>query len=92
MLVRDDLRGVVAAIEVARAIYRLIRFNLLWAFLYNATLIPVAAGALYPLYGIALRPEAAAAAMALSSVSVTLNTLIMGGRLARRLARTQRAG
>ena len=74
ILVRNDLRGVVAAIEAAKTIYRKIKENLLWAFIYNTTLIPVAAGTLYG-YGIALRPEMAAAAMALSSISVTLNAL-----------------
>ncbi|HID40695.1 MAG TPA: copper-translocating P-type ATPase [Pyrodictium sp.] len=81
ILVHNDLRGVVAAIRAARGIYRLIKLNLLWAFLYNATLIPVAAGALYPSHGLMLRPEAAAAAMALSSISVTLNALLLGRRL-----------
>ena len=83
VLVRDDLRGVITAIRAARGIYRLIKLNLLWAFLYNATLIPVAAGALYSSHGVMLRPEAAAAAMALSSISVTLNTLILSKRIIR---------
>ena len=56
-------------------IRRVIRENLAWAFAYNLILLPVAAGALYPRWGILLRPEYAGAAMALSSISVALNSL-----------------
>ena len=52
-------------------------FNLFWAFIYNTLLIPVAAGALYPIMGLILRPEFAGLAMALSSISVTGNALLL---------------
>jgi Cu+-exporting ATPase len=74
-LVGDDLRSVPAAIRLARATLRTIRQNLGWAFGYNILLIPVAAGVLYPLFGIRLNPALAAGAMALSSVSVVANSL-----------------
>ena len=77
VLVKDDLRGVVAAIQVSRAIARKIKFNLFWAFIYNVALIPIAAGVLYPIMGLVLRPELAAIAMALSSISVTGNALTL---------------
>ncbi len=77
ILMRNDLRGVLTAIEVGEAIRRKIKFNLFWAFVYNVALIPVAAGALYPVLGLVLRPELAALAMALSSVSVTGNALLL---------------
>ena len=74
-LVGDDLAGVPAAIRLSRATMRTIRQNLAWAFGYNAILIPVAAGILYPLAGVLLSPALAAGAMALSSVSVVANSL-----------------
>ena len=74
-LVGDDLRSVPAAIRLSRATMRIIRQNLGWAFGYNLVLIPVAAGALFPLTGWLLSPALAAAAMALSSVSVVTNSL-----------------
>jgi Cu+-exporting ATPase len=74
-LISGDLRAIVAAIELSRATIRNIRQNLFWAFFYNATLIPVAAGVLYPFFGILLSPILAAGAMALSSVSVVTNAL-----------------
>jgi Cu+-exporting ATPase len=74
-LVGDDLRSVPAAIRLSRATMRIIRQNLAWAFGYNLILIPVAAGALFPLTGWLLSPALAAAAMALSSVSVVTNSL-----------------
>lgn len=74
-LVRGDLRGIVHAIELGRAMMRNIRQNLLFAFLYNAVGIPVAAGMLYPWFGILLSPMLAGAAMSLSSVSVISNAL-----------------
>ncbi len=70
VLVRGDLRRVPLAVEIARRTYRTIKLNLFWAFIYNVTLIPIAAGAL-AWAGITLRPELAAAAMAASSISVT---------------------
>jgi Cu+-exporting ATPase len=74
-LVGDDLRAVPASIGLARATMRTIRQNLGWAFGYNVLLIPVAAGILYPFTGWTLNPALAAAAMALSSVSVVTNSL-----------------
>jgi len=74
-LMRGDLRGVVAAVELSRRTIRVIKENLVWAFGYNAVLIPVAAGALYPLWGVLLSPILAGAAMAFSSVSVVTNSL-----------------
>jgi Cu+-exporting ATPase len=74
-LMRGDLRGVTAAIELSRRTVRIIKQNLAWAFGYNLILVPVAAGVLYPIAGILLSPVFAGAAMALSSVSVVLNSL-----------------
>jgi len=74
-LVRGDLRGVVAAVDLSRQTIRVIKQNLIWAFGYNAVLIPVAAGVLYPIWGVLLSPILAGAAMAFSSVSVVTNSL-----------------
>jgi Cu+-exporting ATPase len=74
-LMRGDLRGVVTATLLSRKTIRIIRENLVWAFGYNVILIPVAAGALYPLWGVLLSPILAGAAMAFSSVSVVTNSL-----------------
>jgi P-type Cu+ transporter len=74
-LVRGDLRGVVAAVDLSRRTLRIIKENLVWAFGYNVVLIPVAAGALYPIWGVLLSPILAGAAMAFSSVSVVTNSL-----------------
>lgn len=74
-LIRDDLLGVPASISLSKATMRTIKQNLFWAFIYNVIGIPVAAGALYPFFGILLNPEFAAAAMALSSFSVVSNSL-----------------
>ncbi|RUO24376.1 copper-translocating P-type ATPase [Aliidiomarina minuta] len=79
VLMRDDLRGVVNAFAISRATLRNIRQNLFWAFAYNTALIPVAAGILYPWYGILLSPMLAAAAMALSSIFVLTNALRLKG-------------
>ena len=74
-LVRGDLVGVVQAIVLSRATMRNIRQNLFFAFGYNAIGIPIAAGVLYPWFGLLLSPMIAAAAMSLSSVSVIGNAL-----------------
>jgi len=74
-LMRNDLTAVPDAIRLSRLTMQTIRQNLFWAFVYNAIGIPVAAGALYPFFGVLLNPEYAAAAMALSSVSVVTNSL-----------------
>jgi Cu+-exporting ATPase len=75
VLMSGDLGGVAAAVSLSRAALRNIRQNLFWAFAYNVVLIPVAAGALYPFYGVLLNPILAAAAMGLSSVTVVSNAL-----------------
>jgi Cu+-exporting ATPase len=74
-LMRGDLRGVVAAVDLSRRTIGIVKQNLVWAFGYNVVLIPVAAGLLYPLWGILLSPILAGAAMAFSSVSVVMNSL-----------------
>ncbi|MHA7850757.1 heavy metal translocating P-type ATPase [Roseovarius sp.] len=75
VLISGDLSGVVNALHLSRATMRNIRQNLFWAFAYNTALIPVAAGALYPVAGLMLSPMLAAGAMALSSVFVLSNAL-----------------
>ncbi|MBI3354885.1 MAG: copper-translocating P-type ATPase, partial [Nitrospirae bacterium] len=74
-LISGDLRGIVTAIALSKATIRNIKQNLFWAFFYNISLIPVAAGILYPFFGILLDPMIAAGAMGLSSVSVVSNAL-----------------
>jgi Cu+-exporting ATPase len=74
-LLKGDLTGIVRARRLSRATMRNIRQNLFFAFIYNAAGVPVAAGVLYPVFGILLSPVIAAAAMALSSVSVVGNSL-----------------
>src|SRR3989344_3741735 len=76
-LVNKDLRSVARAIELSRKTMRTIRMNLIWAFGYNVILIPVAMGALYPFAKILLSPIFASAAMAMSSVSVVSNSLLL---------------
>ncbi len=74
-LVGGDMRGIVTAIALSRRTISTIRQNLFWAFIYNVILIPVAAGVLFPLFGLLLNPVMAAAAMGMSSVSVITNSL-----------------
>jgi Cu+-exporting ATPase len=74
-LVKGDLRGIVRARALSRATMRNIKQNLFWAFVYNSFGVPVAAGVLYPFFGILLSPMIAAAAMSFSSVSVVGNAL-----------------
>jgi Cu+-exporting ATPase len=74
-LMRGDVGGVVVALDLSRRTIGIIKENLVWAFGYNVVLIPVAAGVLYPLWGVLLSPILAGAAMAFSSVSVVMNSL-----------------
>jgi P-type Cu+ transporter len=74
-LVKGDLMGIVKAIHVSRAVMRNIRQNLFFAFIYNALGVPIAAGVLYPFFGLLLSPMIAGAAMSFSSVSVIVNAL-----------------
>jgi Cu+-exporting ATPase len=74
-LLRGDLQGIVVARRLSEATMRNIRQNLVFAFVYNAAGVPIAAGVLYPAFGLLLSPTVAAAAMALSSVSVIANAL-----------------
>lgn len=77
VLMRDDLMDAVSAIQLSRKVMQRIKQNLFWAFAYNTALIPVAAGVLYPLWGITFRPELAGLAMALSSITVISLSLHM---------------
>jgi Cu+-exporting ATPase len=74
-LVKGDLRGIVRALNLSRATMHNIKQNLFFAFVYNALGVPIAAGVLYPLFGVLLSPMIAAAAMSFSSVSVIANSL-----------------
>jgi Cu+-exporting ATPase len=74
-LVKGDLSGIVRARKLSQATMRNIRQNLFFAFVYNSLGVPVAAGILYPFFGLLLSPILAAAAMSFSSVSVILNSL-----------------
>lgn len=77
VLIRDDLLDAVAAIQLAKKVMGRIKANIFWAFAYNVALIPVAAGILYPSFGITFRPELAALAMAASSVTVVSLSLLL---------------
>ena len=74
-LIKGDLNGIVRARKLSRSVMRNIRENLFFAFVYNSAGVPVAAGVLYPVFGLLLSPILAAAAMAFSSVSVIGNSL-----------------
>jgi Cu+-exporting ATPase len=77
VLIKDDLRDVVVALDISRYAMKKIKQNLFWAFVYNCVGIPIAAGILYPFFGFLLNPVIAAGAMAFSSVSVVGNSLLM---------------
>lgn len=77
VLIRDDLLDAVAAIQLSRKVISRIKQNIFWAFAYNAALVPLAAGVLYPFFGITFRPELAGLAMALSSVTVVSLSLLL---------------
>jgi P-type Cu+ transporter len=79
ILIKDDIRDVVVALEIARATMRKVKQNLFWAFVYNSLGIPIGAGLFYPFAALVISPELAGLMMALSSVSVTLNTLLLKG-------------
>jgi Cu+-exporting ATPase len=77
VLMKDDLLDAVAGLQLSKKVMRRIKQNLFWAFAYNTALIPVAAGVLYPLFGITFRPELAGLAMAMSSVTVVSLSLLL---------------
>jgi Cu+-exporting ATPase len=77
VLVKSDLLDSVAAVQLSRKVMARIKQNLFWAFAYNTALIPVAAGVLFPFFGIMFRPEFAGLAMALSSVTVVSLSLLL---------------
>ena len=79
ILIKDDLRDVVVALEVAKATMRKVKQNLFWAFIYNVLGIPLGAGLFYPFVALVISPELAGLLMAVSSVTVTLNTLLLKG-------------
>ncbi len=79
ILIKDDIRDVIMALEVARATMRKVKQNLFWAFVYNTLGIPLGAGLLYPFASLIISPELAGLMMAVSSISVTLNTLLLKG-------------
>jgi len=76
ILMKSDLRDVITAIDLSKTTYRRIRLNFLWAFCYNLLGIPLAAGVFFPLIKVSLPPMAAGGAMALSSVSVVISSLL----------------
>jgi P-type E1-E2 ATPase len=76
-LINKDLNTVVSAIELSRKTMRTIKLNFVWAFGYNIILIPIAMGALYPVFGILMNPIFASFAMAASSISVVGNSLFL---------------
>jgi hypothetical protein len=81
ILIKDDIRDVVVTLEVAQATMRKVKQNLFWAFFYNTLGIPLGAGLFYPFVSLVISPEIAGLMMAVSSVSVTLNTLLRSGEI-----------
>jgi Cu+-exporting ATPase len=79
ILIKDDIRDVVVALEIAKATMRKVKQNLFWAFVYNTLGIPLGAGLFYPFASLVISPEIAGLMMAVSSISVTLNTLLLKG-------------
>jgi Cu+-exporting ATPase len=79
ILIKDDIRDVVVALEIAKATMRKVKQNLFWAFIYNVLGIPLGAGLFYPFVALIISPELAGLLMAVSSVTVTLNTLLLKG-------------
>ena len=79
ILIKDDIRDVVVALEIAKATMRKVKQNLFWAFIYNTLGIPLGAGLFYPFASLVISPEIAGLMMAVSSISVTLNTLLLKG-------------
>lgn len=77
ILIRNDMMDVVKAIQLGRKTLSKIKQNLFWAFFYNVIGIPIAAGVMYPFFGISLKPEYAGLAMAFSSISVVINSLLL---------------
>ena len=78
-LVKGDLKGIVKAKNLSHAVMKNIKENLFFAFIYNVLGVPIAAGVLYPFFGLLLSPMLAAAAMSFSSVSVIMNSLRLRG-------------
>jgi len=79
VLMRGNLRAAAQAVDLSRRTMATMKQNLFWAFIYNVIGIPVAAGVLYPSFGLQLTPVLASAAMAFSSVSVVMNSLRLRG-------------
>ena len=79
ILIKDDIRDVVVALEIAKATMRKVKQNLFWAFIYNSLGIPLGAGLFYPIVSVIISPELAGLFMAISSITVTLNTLLLKG-------------
>jgi Cu+-exporting ATPase len=77
ILIKDDIRDVVVALEVAKATMRKVKQNLFWAFFYNTLGIPLGAGLFYTFASVVISPELAGLMMAVSSITVTLNTLLL---------------
>ena len=77
VLIKNDMMDVIRAIQLGKRTLSKIRQNLFWAFFYNVIGIPIAAGVMYPIFGISLKPEYAGLAMAFSSVSVVTNSLLL---------------